>query len=282
MHVLSSRVLPRVLPPAGRVLPALLVALLALVTLSGCVDGVVRVRVLPDGSGSIAVDLGYETRQWPALFGDPYAGFRSADQLRRFTDPGLIAWSEPEIMEVDGRRRWRGEVFFDDVDDVRLLGRHRNRTIEALGFEADLPGGELALRPGFTVYLDEPLPLLPPRRVGMSQVSLSDDLLEAIRLRIRPVIEGFDVRLEVELPGTVTSFDGLDGAQGRVAHLQIDADRLARAFERRAGLLVDEEALASTPVLWAWEMPATWDDEEATALRQRRARALQWYGAAER
>jgi|GEM_PF-2668677 len=254
-----------------------IVAALLVSTLSGCVDGTARLTVLPDGSGSIALDLGYEVAQWPPMFGDPLEGFRTPDQLARFTDPGFVAWSRPRIVEADGERRWRSEVFFDDIGAVRFLGRQDGRTIEALGFDAGLDRGRIGLRPGFLVYLDDPLPLPSPRRIGMTGVSLSDDLLAAIRQRIRPVIEGLDVSLEVVLPGRITRADGLDGFSGRTARLHVDADRLAAAFMGKARVLTDVEALRDDPT-WAWELPPQWDQVAAEDLRRRRAEALEWWG----
>ena len=247
--------------------------------LTGCVQGTIRVVVLPDGAGSIAVDLGYDTVKWPRFFGDPYAGFMSQAHLRSFTDPGMVAWSKPQVVENDGTRRWRGEVFFDRIDAVRFLGRHEGKMIEALGFDARLDRGEVRLRPGFVVYLDDPLPLPAPQTVGMTAVTLSPQLLSVIRQRIRPVIEGFDVILEIELPGEIERADGLDGHGDRIATLHVDADRLAAAFARRAGLLVDERALRASHPMWSWSVPANWDDLAATAFRQRRAAALRWWSA---
>lgn len=255
----------------------LLLILLCTLGLTGCVDGTVRVLLLPDGAGSIALDLGYDTKKWPGIFGDPYAGFVTQDQLRRFIEPGMVAWSRPEIEKTGRTRRWRAEVFFDDVAALRFFGRHEGRGIEALGFEPDFARGEIGLRPGFLVYLDDPLPLPSPQSVGMTEVSLSPQLLAAIRQRIRPVIEGLDVRLEVAMPGRVLRADGLDAKAGAVATLRVDADRLGAAFARRAGLLLDEEAVRRPDPRWSWEVPATWNDDAATAFRQRRAAALQWW-----
>lgn len=245
--------------------------------LVGCVDGTVRVTLLPDGAGSIGVDLGYDQAKWPALFGDPYAGFRTRAQLGRFLEPGMVAWSRPRIEEVGRSRRWQGEVFFDDVAKLRFFGRYQGQGIEALSFEPDLARGELGLRPGFVVYLDDPLPLPSPESVGMTEVSLSPQLLAAIRERIRPVIEGLDVRLELQLPGEVRRADGFDESEGRVARLRVDADRLAAAFARRAGLLLDEAAVRGDDPVWTWEVPTAWDEDAAVAFRQRRAAALRWW-----
>lgn len=257
----------------------LLLLLLASSGLTGCVDGTVRVLLLPDGAGSIALDLGYDTGKWPGLFGDPYEGFRTQAQMGRFVEPGMVAWSQPHIEKVGRTRRWRGEVFFDDIAKLRFFGRHEGQTIEALGFEPDLARGVLGLRPGFIVYLDDPLPLPSPQSVGMSDVSLSPQLLSAIRQRIRPVIAGLDVRLEVELPGRVRRAAGLESVRANVATLAVDADRLGDAFARRTGLLLDEEAIRARDPVWSWEVPATWNDAAAQAYRQRRAAALQWWAA---
>lgn len=248
-------------------------------SLSGCIQGTVRVTVFPDGSGSIALDLGYDTRKWPGIFGDPYEGFRTQDQMRRFVDPGMTAWSQPAI-EKNGRlRSWRGEVFFDDIAQLRFLGRHEGEVIEALGFDSAPEQGVLGLRPGFVVYLDDPLPLPAPERVGMSGVNLSPQLLDTIRQRIRPVIGGLDVKLEVELPGSIVRADGMDSFDGRIATLAVDADRLAAAFGRRAGVLLDEEAIRRDRPAWAWRVPATWNDARAREYRRRRAEALTWWHA---
>lgn len=243
--------------------------------LTGCVDGTVRVTVLEDGAGSIAIDLGYGVDKWPAMFGDPLAGFRTREQLRDFLEPGMVAWSEPEITATDVERRWRGEVFFDDVGRLQFLGRRQDQVIEAMGFGPDLDAGRIDLRPGFLVYLDDPLPLPTPDKVGMSEVSLSPALLEAIRQRIRPVIEGLDVKLVLELPGTITRAAGFDAVAGRTAVLRVDDDRLARAFATEAGVLTDEAALREDPT-WRWEGRTSNAGED---LRHRRAQALDWWNA---
>ena len=261
-----------------RTLP--LLALLCVLTSTGCVDGTVRVTVLPDGAGSIAIDLGYDPAQWPPLFGDPYAGFLERDELRRWMDPGMVAWSQPRVVDGETSRRWQGEVFFDDIDDVQFLGRHEGKVIEAMGFRSELERGRLHLRPGFLVYLDDPLPLPSPERVGMKGVSLSPALLDAIRQRIRPVVEGLDVTLEVVLPGPATRVDGLDRSEGRVGFLHVDADRLARAFTGTAAELTDVEELRENPS-WAWQTPPTVPASEIAALRARRAAAVQWWNAVE-
>ena len=264
-------------PRAVRNAP-LAVLLAASLALTGCVDGTVRFTLLPDGAGSIAIDLGYETEKWPPMFGDPLAGFLTRDQLRTFTEPGFVAWSQPEVVETPTTRRWRAEVFFDDVGRVQFLGRRQGKVIEALGFEPALDEGRLDLRPGFLVYLEDPLPLPSPEQVGMSDVSLSRDLLDAIRQRIRPVIEGLDVTLEVVLPGAITGAAGLDGFEGRKATLHVDAHRLALAFASKARVLTDDQALRDDPT-WSWERPVTWDAQQAEDLRRRRGQALRWWTA---
>lgn len=255
----------------------LLLVLVAALATSGCVDGTVRVTVLPDGAGSIAIDLGYGIDKWPAMFGDPLAGFRTREQLAGFMEKGMIAWSEPRIVDTPTTRRWQGEVFFDDIGELQFLGRHDDRVIEAASFEPDFERGVITVRPDFLVYLEDPLPLPTPEKAGMTDVSLSPALLEAIKQRIRPVIEGLDVTLELELPGTITRAAGLDTFDGRVAELEIDANRLALAFASKARVLCDDQALREDPT-WRWEVPVQWDQEAAEELRRRRGRALEWWG----
>lgn len=257
-----------------------LFALLALVvvTSTGCVDGTVRFTLLDDGSGSIAIDLGYERTQWPPLFGDPLAGFLTREHLAGFTEPGFVAWSEPVVVETDSTRRWQGEVFFDDVGRVQILGRRDGQVIEALGFAPDPAGGVLEMRPGFLVYVDEPLPLPSPERVGMSDVSLSPALLDAIRQRIRPVIEGLDVTLEIVLPGSVTRAAGFDAFDGDRAWLHVDADRLGAAFAREAAALVDVPPLREDPS-FRWDATEAGAPARAETLRARRAHAGAWWNA---
>ena len=261
------RRLPRVFFTAALLIGTLL--------LGGCLQGVVTATLMPDGSGSIAVDLGYELRKWPPFLGDPYAGLTEREGLARWLSPGLIAWSQPTVRVEEGRRHLRTEVFFDEVDDVILTGTRGGQRIQALRLHRQ--GQSLHLQPGFLDLLDAPLPLPSPERVGLRGVTLSPELLEGIRQQIGAVIPGLDLRFELRLPGKVVRYDGLDFAEGRIAHLEIDADRATRAFHERAGVLVDEAALRSGDPRWAWE-GQTVPPEEIQALARRARRAKAWWG----
>lgn len=256
----------------------LLLLLLAAITLAlgGCVDAEVVVNLMPDGSGSFDVDVGYDERAWPAFFGDPFAGWTRKSQLRAYSDPGLGPWSKPEIVTEGFHRRLRTEIFFDDIDDVQILGSDDGRLFVALGFE-HLPGERtVQLRLGVREELGRPLPLPTPKQAGMD-VSISESLLKAIRQEIRPVIEGARLELVARLPGEVERADGFDEWEGREARIVADADRVALSLRERAGQLLNEATLDRQPLVVRWA-DGTARAGEIEALRDRRAAALEWWG----
>lgn len=215
---------------------------LLLFLLTGCVDARIAAHLNPDGSGSFAVDIAYDQRAWPSFFGDPFHGWTQRSQLEAFTDPGLGPWAEPRISVEGGRRRFRTEVFFEDINRVRILGWDDGRPYQALGFRYDRADSTVRMTLGIMPQLAEPLPLPTPRQAGM-EIHISDDLMTAIRQEIRPVIEGAHLRLEAEVPGRLSRADAFDAWKGRRAWIDADADRVALAMRERAGQLLNEKTL---------------------------------------
>ncbi len=249
--------------------------LLSLLPLVGCVDASVVVQLNPDASGSFDLDIGYDQRSWPAFFGDPFRGWLRKSQLQGFTDPGLGPWAEPRIVEVDGFRRFRTEVFFDDLDRVQILGWDDGRPFEALGFRYDREQHVVRMRLGIMEQLSRPLPLPSPKQAGM-EVSISDALMAAIRQEIRPVIEGARLRLAARLPGEVERADGFDAWQDREAWVEADADRIAAALRDRAALLFNPSTLGDGNLVLQWNA-APPSEEEGRRYRERRAAAQAWW-----
>lgn len=254
-----------------RILPIILALLL-----SGCVDARVVVNLLPDGSGSFDLDIGYDQRAWPSLFGDPFAGWTRQAQLRAYSDPGLGPWSQPEIVVEGAHRRIRTEIFFTDIEKVQILGSDDGELFVALGFERSDDVPQVGLRVGVREKLGRPLPLPTPKQAGM-EVSLSDALLSAIRQEIRPVIEGARLELVAAVPGVVEQADAFDEWEDREARIVADADRVALAMRERAGALLNEETLDRDPLVVRWrEAPPRAD--EIQAHRERLDAALEWWG----
>lgn len=260
---------------------ALLSLLLAALLLGGCVDAEVVAHLNPDGSGSFAIDVGYEQRSWPAFFGDPFGEWTQRRQLENFSDPGLGPWAEPEVVVVDGYRRFRTEVFFAHVDRVRILGWNDGRPFDALGFQYDSRKSTVRMTLGIMPELAKPLPLPTPRQAGM-ELSLSDNLMRAIREQIRPVIEGAHLRLAARLPGAVVRADAFDDWRGREAWIDADADRVALAMRERAGRLLNEATLNDGVLEVQWR-PQEMSAAELDSFQQRLEAARVWWrsGAAE-
>ena len=254
-----------------------LLLLASALALSGCIDAQLTVNVMPDGSGNIDIDVGYDTRAWPSFLGDPLQTYTSHRQLRAWQSRGIIAWSEPELVREGRYRRIRTAMWFDSIGQVQFWATSKGQPLETLGIDWKGSEGRLDMRAGFVRFLDDPLPLPSPERVGMD-VSLSPALLDAVRAQIRPVIEGLEVRLDVVMPGKVTRADGFHTLEGRRAKIRVDADRLAEAMRDRAGVIFEEESLKAEPPRILFE-PQDVPEAETRALSEARLEALRWWNS---
>jgi hypothetical protein len=246
------------------------------VLLAGCVKADFVIELQPDGSGRIDADVAYSSRKWPGLFGDPFASFLTRAGYADLMPPGFVAWAEPEVSAEDGWRHLRTAAYFDDLRRVVLPAHRHGEPYPALRFAGDPRSGEIRLLADLDSILARPLPLPSPDELGMEGVSIPETVMNGIRSQIGTLISGLDLDLVLEAPGELQRADGFDSLTAGRAMIHVDADRGASAFQDRAGVLVDTEALTAGASTWRWN-PAPIDSNAIREFRADRAAALSWW-----
>ncbi|RKZ13003.1 hypothetical protein DRQ53_13975 [bacterium] len=247
------------------------------VTLTGCVRADFELVILPDGSGALRADVAYSARKWPVFFGDPFESFVTPHGFRSMTPPGVVAWAEPDISSADGWRHLRTAAFFDDIRGVVLPARRDDVPYAALRFAGDPAAGELHLVSDLGTIFARPVPLPSPQEMGMDGVSIPEPVMEGLRSQMGSLLAGLDLTLTLSTTAEVLQADGFDSIEDGRAVIHVDAARGAAAFKERAGVLVNEEALAAGDPMWIW-LPARADSLTLRAHDAERVAAVEWFG----
>lgn len=251
--------------------------LLLLPLIAGCVRADFEIVLLPDGSGALECEVAYSARKWPAFFGDPFASFTTPAGFTGMMPPGFVAWEEPEIGAGDGWRHLRTAVFFDDLCRVVFPARrHDDEPYAALRFAGDPAAGHLRVVSELDSILARPGPLPSPRELGMEGVNIPDAVMNGLVDQMGSILSGLDLTLSLNAPGVVLQADGFDRVEMGRGVIEVDAPRGAAAFQQRAGVLVDAEALTGGDPRWIWT-PVEPDPVRVEALRARRDAALRWW-----
>ena len=252
--------------------------LLLIPLLASCVRAEFDIVLLPDGSGELRADVAYSARKWPAFFGDPFASFMTPAGFAGMMPPGFVAWSETQVTSADGWRHIRTAAFFDDVRRVVFPAkRSSGEPYAALGFRGDPEAGRLVLRSQLDSVLARAVPLPAPQELGMDGVSIPDAVMQRIRGQMGTLLSGLDLELRLHVPGLLERADGFDSFEGNRAVITVDAQRGAAAFQDKAAVLVDAEALSVEEPRWTWT-PAPVDSAAIREHRRARAAALAWWG----
>jgi hypothetical protein len=249
---------------------------MSLPLVGGCVRADFEVVLLPDGSGAVECDVAYSARKWPAFFGDPYASFTSPSGFRELMPPGFVAWAEPEISASEGWRRLRTAVFFEDIRRVVFPARLQGEPYAAMRFEGNPAEGDITLVCQLDSILARPVPLPSPQEIGMDAVSIPDAVMDGLRAQMGTILSGLDVSLSLTAPGVLLQADGFDRIEMGRGVIRVEASRGAAAFQQRAGVLVDADALGGENPRWIWT-PVPPDPRLVAALRERREAALAWW-----
>jgi hypothetical protein len=253
------------------------VALLLLPLFAGCVRAEIDIVVLPDGSGELRADVAYSARKWPAFFGDPYASFMTPAGFNGMMPPGFVAWSETQISSADGWRHIRTAAFFDDVRRIVFPAKRADgEPYAALRFRGDPEVGQLVLVSQLDSILARAVPLPAPQELGMDGVSIPDAVMQRIRGQMGTILSGLDVEVSLHVPGILEQAAGFDSFSGNRAVIDVDAERGAAAFQDKAAVLVDADALSAADPRWTWT-PAPVDSTAIREHRRARAAALEWW-----
>lgn len=197
--------------------------LAALVLLSGCMKVREEFVILPDGSGRFTLHLAIKTRGEAAKFteqemlsGDPE---EIEDKVR-----GIVALTRPTLEEKDGVTHLRMTAYFDDINAVKFMD-------EGEGGKAK-PKQEFAFRrEGETFVLEVKGNLLSdeaPERGGADP-----ELAKQRDEFFKSMFAGFEFRQEMRLPGPVTTVEGFQSREGRVASYVVGEKDLQKAADQK-------------------------------------------------
>jgi hypothetical protein len=237
----------------------------------------IDVVLFPDGSGELRADVAYSARKWPAFFGDPFASFMTPAGFDGMMPPGFVAWSETQVSSADGWRHLRTAAFFDDVRRVVFPAKRAGgKPYAALRFKGDPQVGQLILQSQLDSVLARAVPLPAPQELGMDGVSIPDAVMKRIRGQMGTILSGLDLRVSLQVPGLLERADGFDSFSGNRAVIVVDAERGAAAFQDKAAVLVDADALSAPEPRWTWT-PAPVDSAAIREHRRARAAALAWW-----
>ncbi|HEX7898505.1 MAG TPA: hypothetical protein VF950_12140 [Planctomycetota bacterium] len=250
-------------------------ALLALVPLTGCVQGEQAFTLFPDGSGKVVVHVGIKKQVLKMLgemaksFGgktpdgmpieDPFAEFRDPKRLARDSE-GIVAWV-PGVLKDDGEWiRTRLEGYFEDINKVRLYSVKtgpNGASTRKLSFSARMTstpdGGTITLGHSVAGEIDE----LKARMAGDESPEATKAALELIK----PLLQDLNVKVSLTLPGPVTASKGFLQSEGRTVSLGFDGALMISVATNPQG----EAAQRLEAIVRAGESSASWSGSEATA-----------------
>jgi hypothetical protein len=201
-------------------------SLLLLPAFSGCMKVREELLVMPDGSGRVTFTFALSSKGETAkiteaemMSGDPD---EIADKVR-----GLAALAKPTMEEKDGVVRIRMTAYFDDVNALKFMDDgegDKAKPKQEFAFRKD--GEAFALEIKGNLLADEAArPKDADTRIDPGIAKQRDELFKAM-------FTGFEFRQDVRLPGNVTSVDGFQSREGRVAGYAIGEKDLQKASDQ--------------------------------------------------
>lgn len=207
---------------AGRLKLGLLGALVVgSLALTGCLRSMQTYTIYPDGSGKAEVKitlLGMMAQA--AKMAKQQGGMEGQqdplDQIKESLS-GKVWWKDLEAKEGEaGTYVLSGTAYFDDVSEVELKDGSIQFAPEGDGYkltiqqEADMPGGMGGEGEGT------------PEQQAQA---------EQMKAMIKGMLAGFEMSINVKLPGDVTAMDGFAEKEGRKAWIKIDEQALIKMID---------------------------------------------------
>jgi hypothetical protein len=194
---------------------AVLATLAVLFPAAGCIRYQEALVIMPDGSGKMTLNMGFNLEIFDKLKEMNPAGDQGKldDEMTFDMDDvdnmeGIVALTRPKSEKKDGWQIWTVTAYFDDINKVKLKDKEGEEEKTKISYSFKKDGD------GYVLEIDD-------KMFDNDDMKKADDVPEENQEQMwemaKQFLKGFDVSRDVRMPGTVTTADGFAKKEGRTA-----------------------------------------------------------------
>ncbi|MFC1705581.1 hypothetical protein ACFL59_02020 [Planctomycetota bacterium] len=208
-------------------------ALTAALSTSGCIKTLQNFTIYPDGSGKCEIKMTFLGMMAQMMkMGGEMGGMTGPDG-QQMQDPkqavkealkGKVYWDTIEGKETEAETYTiTGTGYFDNVTDLDLDDG-------SISFGPDGDGFKFSMTQ--KSKLGEGMPGLPPGLGGEGDVDPKSPQAEQMKTMAKAMLAGFEMKVNVRLPGEIMTIEGFGAHEGRAATFRLGEDQLHKMIDQ--------------------------------------------------